>query len=136
MNQDLDSIKKAFGNKLQGDEDMKNHVASVVSLLNVDVRNYITSHCWFLSSTKEAWAFTFAARDLDSRDYLIFLGDELLQDDESQIHFTIAHEIGHVVLKHRNGFSKLQSYEEISVQEHEADTFAYWLLSKRGDKLS
>ncbi len=44
--------------------------------------------------------------------------------DEEQIRYTIAHEIGHVLLGHRNSIIEKQSKAEISNQEREADEFA------------
>lgn len=93
-----------------------------------EVIKYIIKNCWFLSSDPEAWAYTFTGSDLKDK-HLIFLSDELLQEDISQIQFTIAHEIGHVILGHKNSINYRQTKEEISKQEREADEFAHKYLA-------
>lgn len=60
---------------------------------------------------------------------LIFLSDELLLQDKSDIEYTIAHEIGHVILKHKNSINFRQTKEEISQQELEPDQSARKYLS-------
>lgn len=76
-----------------------------------------------MGSFEEAWAFAFTGNDLKDQ-HLVFLSDELLMQDEKQIHYTIAHEIGHVVLNHKNSTLVKQTKEEIRKQEKEADEFA------------
>lgn len=87
------------------------------------IRNFITQNCWFFGSFEDAWAFTFTGNDLKNQ-HLIFISDELLLQDELQIKYSIAHEIGHVMLNHRNSVLVRQSKEEIAKQEKEADRFA------------
>lgn len=71
----------------------------------------------------DAWAFTFTGNDLKDQ-HLIFLSEDLLAQHPRQIRFSIAHEIGHVILQHRNSTLERQTKEEIRKQEKEADTFA------------
>ena len=108
---------------------MKMHVCEVVDLLTDDVISFVTKNVWFLSSLDDAWAFTFTGNDIKDQ-HLIFLSDELLVQDVSQIHFTIAHEIGHVIHNHRNSVLIPQTPEEIMQQEKEADTFALKYVSR------
>ena len=73
----------------------------------------------------------FGAKTLRKKDeYVIFLSDELLKEPAAQIHYTIAHEIGHVILGHKNSIGRLQSKSEIRKQEKEAHNFVkkYLLL--------
>lgn len=116
-------IKRKFGQKLVGNKKMKLHVCEVLSRMSEDIVEFITSSCWFFASMEDAYAFTFTGNDLVDM-HLVFLSDELLNEDLSQIHYTIAHEIGHVVLGHRNSVFEKQSEEEIKKQEKEADLFA------------
>ena len=71
----------------------------------------------------DAWAFTFTGNDLKDK-HLIFLSDELLNQHPGHIRYSIAHEIGHVILKHRNSTLVKQTKQEIKRQEEEADRFA------------
>ena len=73
---------------------------------------------------EDGWAFTLRGDELKENEYLVFLSDELLNEDENQITWTIAHEIGHVILGHRNSIGEVQTKEEIKNQEKEADAFA------------
>jgi Zn-dependent protease with chaperone function len=102
---------------------MKVQVCEALAKMPEEIREYITTNCWFISSLADAWAFAFTGNDLANQ-HLIFLSDELLQQDVSQIRFTIAHEIGHIVLKHRNSVKLIQTQTEIKRQELEADQFA------------
>lgn len=76
-----------------------------------------------MSSMDDAYGFTFTGNDLRDQ-HLIFLSDELFDQDDFQISHTISHEIGHVVLGHRNSTLVEQSTAEVRQQEKEADAFA------------
>lgn len=119
----FEQIKKAFGGKLVGTPSLKEHVCEVVALLPEDLQDFITEYVWFVGSLPDAWGYTFTGNDLADQ-HLIFLSDELLAQDEEQIHWSIAHEIGHVILGHKNNIFFKQSKEHIQAQEQEADAFA------------
>lgn len=119
----LADIFEAFGGKLVGNKRMKEYVLEVLATMPMGIQETITKTCWFMASMEDAWAFTFTGNDLQNQ-HLIFLSDELLQQTRSQIHYTIAHEIGHVVLGHRNATLSKQTKEEIQKQEKQADIFA------------
>lgn len=121
---ELQKIQRAFGYKLQGNKRMKHIVTHTVSLLPENKIKKVTSHCWFVSSFEESWAFALRGEDLESGDVLIFLSDELLAEPEEQIRWTILHEIGHVVMGHKNAILEPQSKKDIKKQEKEADEFA------------
>lgn len=116
-------IYYAFQGKLVGSFRMKWHVCETLSLMPDNIVEGITKHCWFFASMEDAWAFTFTGNDL-ANNHLIFLSDELLAENEQQIHYTIAHEIGHVILGHKNSILKQQTRQEIKQQEKEAHQFA------------
>lgn len=123
MKQRLGKIYRAFDGKLYGSRAMKNHVCRTLAKMPEEIINHITSDCWFLGSTPDAWAFTFSGNDIIGK-HLIVLSDELLVQSEEQIAYTIAHEIGHVVLGHHNAIMAPQSKGEIVKQEREAHEFA------------
>jgi hypothetical protein len=123
MNENAEKIYHAFRGKLIGSYQMKMHVCETLLKMPDKVINFITANCWFLGSMDDAWAFTFTGSDLKNH-HLIFLSDELLMQDELQIHYSIAHEVGHVMLGHRNSTLVEQSKKEIKQQEKEADMFA------------
>ncbi len=123
MKRDLEEIYRAFDGKLVGTKKMQHFVCSVLSHMPDKIINFITKNCWFITSMEDAWAFTFTGNDLKNQ-HLIFLSDELFKQHASQVRYSIAHEIGHVVLKHRNSTLVKQSKEEIDIQETEADIFA------------
>jgi hypothetical protein len=112
----------AFNGKLVGSKQMQASVCEVVSWLPENMITFLTKKCWFLSSLDDAWAFTFTGNDLKDQ-HLIFLSDELLSQNPSQIKLSILHEIGHVILEHRNSVLEKQSKQEIEKQEQEADHF-------------
>jgi len=123
VKKNIREIYRAFGGKLVGTEEMKKYVCEVVALMENDLVNYITLNCWFFGSMDDSLAFTFTGNDLKDK-HLIFLSDELFMHDSEQIRYTIAHEIGHVILGHRNSVLEKQSKAEIYKQESEADEFA------------
>lgn len=118
-----EDIYAAFDGKLIGSTRMKMYVCDVVSLLPEENISFLTKHCWFISSMEDAWAFAFTGNDLKNQN-LIFLSDELLLQEEDQVHYSIAHEIGHVLLQHKNAVQAPQTNIEIEKQEKEADEFA------------
>lgn len=119
----IDEIRKAFAGKLVGTKVLKENVCEVVALLPKDLQEYITEYVWFVGSMDDAWGYTFTGNDLADQ-HLIFLSDELLQENKAQIHWSIAHEIGHVILGHKNNIFVKQSKVAIGRQEEEADAFA------------
>ena len=123
MNKKQREIFEAFEGKLVGRNTMKKAVCEVVSRMPDEISDYMTSNCWFISSFPDAYAFTFTGNDLKEQ-HLIFLSDELFFQEKETTYYTVAHEIGHVVLGHRNSVTVRQSKEEIKRQEKEADQFA------------
>lgn len=123
MKKDVRQIYNSFDGKLVGNRQMKISVCETLAKMPDKIIDHVTSYCWFFASMEDAWAFTFTGNDLRNN-HLIFLSDELLFQDKNQIQYTIAHEIGHVILKHRNSILKKQTKEEIKKQEIEADNFA------------
>ena len=120
---DMQEIRLAFAGKLVGTKKLKESVSEVVSLLPKKMQDYITEYVWFVGSMDDAWGYTFTGNDLADQ-HLVFLSDELLAQDDTQIHWSIAHEIGHVVLGHKNNIFVKQSKEHVGHQEKEADEFA------------
>jgi len=129
MRSDLKRIYKSFNGKLIGNVHMKKCVCETVAHMTPKIIAYITNQCWFISSMEDAWAFTFTGNDLKNQ-HLIFLSDELLTQHSPQIYYSIAHEIGHVMLGHRNSVLKRQTKREIKKQETAADAFAKQFITK------
>ena len=123
MQNKIRNIYYSFDGKLVGNKTMKINVCQTLAKMPDEIIDYVTQNCWFFASMEEAWAFTFAGNDLKNQ-HLIFLSDELLFQEKHQITYTIAHEIGHVILKHRNSVLEKQTKNEIKKQEKEADEFA------------
>ena len=122
-------IKRAFGHKLIGNSYMKRVLCRSLLIFPNEIIGFVTKHCWFVSSFDDGWAFVLQGEDLKKGEYLIFLSDELLKEDEKQIKYTIAHEVGHVILGHKNSIRKIQTKSEIRKQEKEADEFAKKFLN-------
>ncbi len=88
-----------------------------------EISEHITHECWILGSVGDAWAYSFRSDEIAGK-HLIVLSDELFGQPEKVIHYTIAHEIGHIILGHRNSILVDQTKSEITRQEREADEFA------------
>lgn len=112
-----------FAGKLVGTKLMKKWVCETLTKIPDEIVDFVTENCWFFGSMDDAWAFTFTGNDLKNQ-HLIFLSDDLLNQHPRQIMYSIAHEIGHVILKHRNSTLVKQTKQEIRKQEKEADKFA------------
>lgn len=123
-------IKNRFGHKLQGNKFMQSIVIKTLQFFPEEIINFITANVWFVGSFEDGWAFTLKGDELKKDEYLVFLSDELLQENERQIIWTIAHEIGHVILGHKNSIGKLQTKSEIKKQEKDANKFAEKYLKR------
>lgn len=119
----LEQIKDEMGGRLVGNDLMRTSVAKAILLLPEEIGWPIIDNCWFFSSTEDAFGYAFNGNDLKDK-HLIFLSDVLFRESESQIMYTILHEIGHIALKHKNSINYAQTKEEIAAQELEADQFA------------
>lgn len=106
---------------------METMVCKSILLLPDEIIGRVCKTVWFISSPEEAWAMTFRGEELKER-HLVFLSDELFLQSEEQITYTILHEIGHVMLNHRNSIGITQTESEIQRQEKEADAFARMYL--------
>jgi hypothetical protein len=124
-------IQKAFGPRLIGNKFMKRTVSETLSIFPNEIIYFVTRNCWIIGSFEDGWAFTLKAGDLKKNEFLIFLSDELLSQNTRQIRYTISHEIGHIILGHRNAIGKTQSKSEVRRQEKEADAFAKHFLEKK-----
>ncbi len=123
MKKRVREIYRAFDGKLHGSGTMKWAVCRTLAKMPEEVIDHITSDCWFLASTPDAFGFTFSGDDVAGK-HLIVLSDDLLVQSNEQIAYTISHEIGHVILGHRNAIMAPQSKREIAQQEQEAHEFA------------
>jgi hypothetical protein len=121
-------VRKALGGKLIGKLFMREMVCKTLLLLPQDILENVCATVWFISSPEDAWAFSFRGSEIKNRS-LIILSDELFTQDEHQIQYTILHEVGHIVLNHRNSIGYEQTQSEIRQQENEADHFAKTYLS-------
>ena len=123
MNPDLEKIKKKFAGKLIGSVRMQKLVCETIQILPREIADFICKNVWFVSSFDDSWGFVLDSNDLGKK-HLVFLGDELFQQEKYDQRYTIAHEIGHVVLKHKNAILEPQAVERTRKQESEAHKFA------------
>ena len=120
-----EEIKNKFKGKLVGSGRMQKLVCETLLVFPKDIVDFVTSNVWFVTSFEDAWGFVLKVDELGAKGkHLIFLGDELFEQDHYAQKYEIAHEIGHVILKHRNAISAPQTKEEIAKQEKEAHEFA------------
>jgi len=120
---DAKQIKENFKYKLIGSDYMKRMVIKTLEIFPDDIADFVSKHCWFISSFEDGYAFVVKGDEIKKGEYLIFLSDELLKESDHQIHYSIVHEIGHVILGHKNSIGKVQSKKEVNKQEKEADEF-------------
>lgn len=123
MNWTIEKIKKSLGDKLIGSVFMQQQVCKALQLLPVEITEKVCKTVWFISSPDDSWALTFRGSDVKDG-HLIFVSDELLRQDDAQIKQTIIHEVGHVILSHRNSVGYMQTDAEIKQQEKDANEFA------------
>lgn len=119
----IKKVRESLGDKLIGNAVMREHVCKTLLLLPSEMTEKICKTVWFITSPEDAWAFTFRGEDLKQR-HLIFLSEDLFRQDNAQITYTILHEVGHVLLNHKNSIGILQTETEIQTQEQQADEFA------------
>ena len=116
-------VREALGGKLIGKLFMREMVCKTLLLLPQDILEHVCATVWFISSPEDAWAFSFRGTEIAKRS-LVILSDDLFTQDEYQISYTILHEVGHIVLNHRNSIGYQQTQSEIKQQEEQADHFA------------
>lgn len=121
-------IQNQMGGRLVGNDLMRKSVSRAISLLPDEIAQEVIENIWFFSSDYDSYGYAFNGNDLKDK-HLIFLSDALFHESENQIMYTILHEIGHIVLKHKNSIQYQQSKAEIRKQESEADQFAKKYLS-------
>lgn len=123
MDWTIEKVRKAFNGRLMGNLYMRKMVCQTLLYLPSKIIKQVTQNVWFLSSPEDAWAFTFRGSDIGNQ-HLVILSDDLFNQDQNQISYTILHEIGHVLLGHKNSMGYEQTQTEIKHQEIEADLFA------------
>ena len=125
MKESVDTIEKKFRNKLVGSKRMQRLGCETLLIFPPNTVDYITKNAWFVSSFDDAWGFVLKIDELKEKgEYLIFLGDELFEQEKYAQHYEIAHEVGHIILKHRNAITQPQSEAETKRQERQAHEFA------------
>lgn len=123
MDTKLEKVRQKFGNKIIGSRGMRNLILEVVSVLPDNLAYFVAENVWFVNSFEDAWGFVIRGDEIKDK-FLVFLADRLFRQPKADQEYEIAHEIGHIVLKHRNAISAPQSKAEIARQEREADAFA------------
>ena len=131
MKEETEKIKKRFAGKLVGNSRMQNLVGETLLALPKEIVDFVTKNVWFVSSFDDSWGFVLRGDELKKGKFLVFLGDELFDQEKYDQHYTIAHEIGHVMLGHRNSIMELQSKNEVDEQEKEAYLFALKYLKPK-----
>ena len=116
-------IQTEMGGRLAGNKLMKDCVALAITKLPEEIAQQIIDNCWFFSSFEDNYGYAFNGNDLKDM-HLIFLADILFREPQSQILYTILHEIAHIALNHKNSIQYTQTKKEIAHQETEADQFA------------
>ena len=131
MNRNIETINKKFDRKLVGNAKMRRLVCETLLYFPRKTVDFITKNVWFVSSFEDSWGFVLRGDELVKGKFLVFLGDELFEQESSAQHYTIAHEIGHVILGHRNSIIERQLKTEVDKQEKEAHLFALKYLNVR-----
>jgi hypothetical protein len=122
-------VREKFGTKIIGPGKMQNLICKVVCRLPQKTADFVTRNVWFVNSFPDTWGFVLRGDELDGK-FLVFLSNELFRQPRKIQEYEVFHEIGHVVLNHRNSITVPQSKEKIARQEREADTFARRYLIK------
>lgn len=112
---DTHEIIKQFGGKIVAHGFAKKHIAEAISKLPQDIIQYLIETTWFLCSSPDAYGYAFNGNDVANK-HFIFLADELFQQSEHQINYTILHELGYVILNHKNSINFKQTKKEINKQ--------------------
>ncbi len=123
MQQEIEKIRKKFSGKLAGSKKMQNIVCETLLSFPKEIVDYVTENVWFVSSFDDSWGFVLKGSEIGNK-FIVFFGDELFAQDKYEQKYTVAHEIGHVVLKHRNAILEPQTKAQTNVQEAQAHKFA------------
>lgn len=121
-------IYHLLGGQLIGKPRAKTLIVETLAVLPMEMLQDLLPKLWIISTPQDVWAMTFKGVD-HKKDHLIFLSDELFEQGEERIKYTILHEIGHVLLGYENSINRTQTQSEIQKQERQADQFAKKYLS-------
>ena len=110
-----------------GDDQIKNLIYETLQIFPKQIVDYISDNVWFVSSFNDAWSFTLEADDLCGK-AIVFLSDDLLRQDREQIKYSVAHEIAHVMLGHKNPYDSRPIKNQEKKYETSADEFAKYYL--------
>lgn len=127
MKGSIKNLQYRFGGRILAEESAKDLITEALLYLPSDILEFLIDRVWFFGSTTDAWAYTFDGNDLSDQ-YFIFLSEDLFRQARRQIFYTVLHEVGHIVLKHKNSINYRQSPEQIAQQEKQADDFVYQYL--------
>ena len=127
MDEKINKISRKFGNKIIGNDKVRQVVCAVVSRLPSEQIEFVTKNVWFVNSFPDAWGFVLRGDELKGK-YLVFLSDEAFRQPKADQYYEVAHELGHILLKHRNSIGLPQTKSQIAKQEREADRFARQLI--------
>lgn len=125
----IGEIRNKFTGKLLGNKRMQKLVCETLLIFPSNIINFVTKNVWFVSSFDDAWGYTLRMDELWKGKLLVFLSDELFEQNEYDQKYEVAHEIGHVMLGHKNSILEKQTKAEIDKQEKEAHEFAEKFLS-------
>ena len=83
MNRNIETINKKFDRKLVGNAKMRRLVCETLLYFPRKTVDFITKNVWFVSSFEDSWGFVLRGDELVKGKFLVFLGDELFEQEPS-----------------------------------------------------
>lgn len=118
---ELEEIHYGFGGWLDLATGFESVICKTLQKFSDKQIEYVQKNVWFITSTIHEWAFTVHKKHIPK--YLIFLSSDLKSETKEIQMFSIAHEIAHVLLKHKSPILDTLTEEETKKQEEDADNF-------------
>ena len=83
MDRNIEAINRKFDGKLVGNARMQRLVCETLLYFPQKSVNFITKNVWFVSSFEDSWGFALRGDELVKGKFLVFLGDELFEQEPS-----------------------------------------------------
>src|SRR3989338_11181625 len=125
--ENLVKILKDFNTRLVGDEETKKIICETLLVFPKEVIDFVVKNVWFVSAFDDAWSFTLDSEELCGRT-IVFLSDDLLRHSKERVTYSVAHEIAHIMLGHKNPYNAKLPQTTEKKFETGADEFAKYYL--------
>lgn len=127
----IEEVDYMFGGINHLSKEFRMILARAVSKIPQETSEWAAENLLFVSSTWTDYAFSLMKKDWAHKSGFVFLCENLKEEEKDTQLFSIAHEIAHHKLKHKNPIFGRLTIEETRNQEREANKMAEKWIQER-----